>query len=80
MPMPISISTVGAMGDLCNFLFLGEFYQDADIAKALKDANPNCGIEIFYDGSYGVHLYSSCKCEELSSLRHKDIVSMNMTL
>ena len=48
---------VGAEGALCNFLFLGDFYQDADIEKALAAVNPTCNIQIFYDGSYGVHLY-----------------------
>jgi subtilase family serine protease len=66
---------VGQFGELCEFLFLGDFYQDEDIVKALKNANPTCGIQIFYDGSLGVHLYSSCKCSELSPLYHEGVVS-----
>jgi hypothetical protein len=34
----------------------GDFYQDADIEKALAAVNPTCNIHIFYVGSYGVHL------------------------
>ena len=66
---------VGASGELCNFLYLGDFYQDAAIEKALAKANPSCGIQIFYDGSYGVHLYSECTCDQLSPLSHEGVVS-----
>ena len=66
---------VGASGTLCNFLYLGDFYQDAAIEKALAAANPTCNIQIFYDGSYGVHLYSSCTCDQLAPLSHEGVVS-----
>lgn len=66
---------VGSLGELCNFLYLGDFYQDEAIYKALKDANPDCKLQIFYDGSYGVHLYSECGCSELSPLEHKGVIS-----
>ena len=37
---------VGASGTLCNFLYLGDFYQDAAIEKALAAANPTCNIQM----------------------------------
>ena len=45
----------------------------------MKAANPNCGIQIFYDGSYGVHLYSDCACDALLPLSHEGVVSQPYT-
>jgi len=61
---------IGAMSDRCEWMFLGDLYQDADIIKALQDANPSCALEIFYDGDYGVHLYSECTCDTMAPFLH----------
>lgn len=66
---------VGHMGESCTWLFLGDFYQDEDIEKALKSANPSCNLEFFIDSSYNSHMYSECECNKLSPLQHKDVTS-----
>eukprot|EP00494_Astrolonche_serrata_P028750 UN29017 len=64
---------VGHMNDdSCGWLYLGDFYQDSDIEKALKEGSPDCTIETFIDGSYSSHLYSSCPCNKLG-LKHEDV-------
>jgi subtilase family serine protease len=65
---------VGHMSDSCSWLFLGDFYQDDDIEKALKSANPSCNLQFFIDSSYNTHMYSECECSKLS-LTHKDVIS-----
>jgi hypothetical protein len=66
---------VGHTSDACSFLFLGDFYQDEDIQKALKTTNPSCDMSFYIDGSYNTQMYSTCACEDLTPLSHKDIVS-----
>lgn len=58
----------------CTWLYLGDFYQPADIFKAIKDQNPNCNMDLSYDGDYGVHMYSECTCDQIS-MTHEDVVS-----
>lgn len=65
---------VGHMSDGCEWLFLGDFYQDEAITKALKDQNPNCNIQQFTDGSYNGHLYSECECSSIS-MTHEDVIA-----
>jgi hypothetical protein len=70
---------VGHMGQACSWLFLGDMYQDEDIQKALKAANPSCKLDFFIDGSYNEHMYSECDCNQLAPLRHEDLVSEPMS-
>jgi hypothetical protein len=66
---------VGHSSDACEFLFLGDFYQDEDIEKAIKAANPDCNLSFYIDGSYNTHMYSSCECSSLQPISHEGIVS-----
>lgn len=66
---------VGHMSDACNFLFLGDFYQESDIQKALKSANPSCNMNFYIDSSLNTHMFSECTCSELQPLHHEDIIS-----
>ena len=70
---------VGTQNDHCSWLFLGDFYQDETIVKALKTQNPSCNIQSFIDGDYGSHLYSTCGCADIS-LTHEDVVAMPLKL
>jgi len=58
----------------CTWLYLGDFYQPADIFKAIKDQNPNCNMDLSYDTDYGVHMYSECTCDQIS-MTHEDVVA-----
>jgi hypothetical protein len=64
---------VGQYGDACEWIFLGDFYQMADVLKALQDQNPTCDVDFFFDSSYGTHMYSACAVEDMS-LAHEDTV------
>jgi len=61
---------IGGMGDRCTWIFLTGLFQDSDIYNKLKTANPDCGLKILYDGSYGVHLKSDCTCDNLNPISH----------
>lgn len=69
---------VGMQSEACTWVYLTDFYQDADIEKAMKSANPDCDLQFFIDGSYNTHMYSSCTCGNINPLSHGSIVSESM--
>lgn len=77
-PWPVGMSGTG--GTLCEWMYLGDLYQDEDIIKLLKGANPSCNLDIFYDGDYGVHLYSECSCDTLAAFQHTGKVGVTSEL
>lgn len=66
---------VGHMSDACQFLFLGDFFQDETIQNALKAASPDCDLSFYIDGSLNTMMYSKCECKDLTPISHKGIVS-----
>jgi tripeptidyl-peptidase-1 len=67
---------VGSEGDLCEWTFLGNLYQVADIIKKIQDANQGgCNTDIYYDFDYGVHFWSDCECGQIKPFMFEGVTT-----